>query len=105
VPQDERAKKQAQKDQEDFVHTFQSERECFGITLILADPKSTDFSLQLFNGIDERTGRLQWVVYRMDTLELKATGETTGSIGDVAKSVCSSIHDAVSDRGGRVEGK
>jgi hypothetical protein len=110
VPQNEEGKKKEMKNREDFLRSFRSERECFGITLRATNPKDSDFSLQVFNGIDGRTGRLQWVLYRMDTLGLKANGETTGAgtpmgIDSVAKSVCSVIHDAVSEQGGRVEGE
>jgi hypothetical protein len=107
MPQNEGEKKQETKHREDFVQSFQKEPECFGITLTLANPKGSDFGLQVFNGIDERTGRWQWVVYRMDTLGARVYGETTGAgtkmgLDAMVKSVCSSIHDAVFYRGGRV---
>jgi hypothetical protein len=110
VPQNEGEKKQEMKNREDFVHSFLSEPECFGITLTLVNPKGADFGLQIFKGIDARTGRWQWVLYRMDTLGETANGEATGAgtqvgMDGMVQSVCSSIHSAVSDRGGRVEGE
>jgi len=108
APQNENEKKQATKNREDFVHSFQSEPACFGITLTLTNPRSADFGLQVFNGIDERKGRWQWVLYRMDTLGAIANGEGTGAgtkmgMDGIAQSICSSIHDAAFYRGGRVE--
>jgi hypothetical protein len=108
APQTEREKKQDMKNREDFVHSFQNEPACFGITLTLTNPKSADFGLQIFKGIDGWTGRWQWVLYSMDTLGAKATGEVTGAgtqigMDGMVQSVCSSIHSAVSHRGGRVE--
>jgi hypothetical protein len=108
VPQNEREKKQELKNRGDFVQSFQSEPECFGITLMVKNPGNADFGLQVFNGIDERTGRWQWVVYRMDTLGATETGEATGAgtrmgLDATVKSVCSSIHGVVFYRGGRVE--
>jgi hypothetical protein len=108
VPRNERETKEAMKNREDFVHSFEKARECFGITLKLKNRADIDFGLQIFNGIDGRTGKSQWVLYRMDTGQVRAYGEATGagtSMGAdaVVKSVCSSLHDAVSLQGGRVE--
>jgi hypothetical protein len=108
LPHNESDKKKEIKNREDFVRSFQSEPGCFGITLRPTNPKGADFGLQVFNGIDERTGRWQWVLYRMDTLGATANGEDTGAgtkmgLDEMVKSVCSSIHDSVFYRGGRVE--
>jgi hypothetical protein len=108
VPQNEREKKKATKNQEDFIESFKSESKCFGIALKLKNPGDADFALQVFSGIDGRTGRLQWVLYRMDTVGAAATGEGTGASTKMGRdgmvqSVCSSIHDAVFNQGGSVE--
>lgn len=108
APQNEREKKQAMKNQEDFVGSFQSQPECFGITLTLKNPKDADFGLQIFKGIDERIGSWQWVLYRMDTLGVTVSGEDSGAgtqigLDGMVKSVCSSIHNGASNRGGKVE--
>ncbi len=108
VPQNEREKKQELRNRGDFVQSFQSEPECFGITLMVKNPRNADFGLQVFKGIDGRTNRWEWVLYRMDTFRAMASGEATGAgkgMGPDAmvKSVCSSIHEAVFFRGGKVE--
>jgi hypothetical protein len=108
VPRNEHEKKKEMKNQEDFVHSFEKARECFGITLKLKNPADTDFGLQIFNDIDGRTGKSQWILYRMDTVQVRSYGEATGAgtpmgTDGMVKSVCSSIHDTVSLQGGRVE--
>ena len=108
VPRNERERKEEMKNRADFVHSFEKAHECFGITLKLKNPVDTDFGLQIFNGIDGRTGKWQWILYRMDTFQVRAYGETTGAgtpmgTDAMVKSVCSSLHDAVSLQGGRVE--
>jgi hypothetical protein len=103
VPQNKSAKEQERKDRESFVESFRGEPQCQGITLKLKNPRDADFGLQVFNGIDGRTGRWQYVVYRMDTLERKAHGEATGGPNTVAKSVCSTIRETAFTQGGSVE--
>ena len=108
LPKNGTEKNQAANYREDFVHTFQNEHDCFGITLTLKDPKAADFALQVFNGIDGRTGSLQWVLYRTDTLRASSWGESTGAgtkmgMDGVVHSVCTSVHNSISSQGGRVE--
>ncbi len=64
------------------------------------NPKDTDLVLQIFKGVDGRTGRLQWVLYRTDTLGELGHGEGTGADTKqgqegIARDVCSTIRDAV----------
>ena len=89
----------------DFARAFHNEHECFGITLTLKNPEQADFGLQFFNGIDGRSGQRQWIVYQMDTLGERAHGETTGGLSEVVKSVCSTVHDAVTFPGGGIQGQ
>jgi hypothetical protein len=104
VPQNETEKKQAVKIQESFVESFRKEPQCFGITLRLKNAEEADFRLQVFEGIDGRTGRWQWILYRMDTLGEKAHGEGTGEGPNaIVKSVCSTIRDDAFSQGGSVE--
>jgi hypothetical protein len=104
MPKNETEKEQETKDRATFAESFQTDPQCFGITLKLKNPKDADLGLQIFKGIDGRTGRWQWVLYRMDTLGVNVNGEATAaSPNGMVQSVCSSIHDAVFSRGGIVE--
>lgn len=104
MPQNETEKEQETRDRATFAESFQKEPQCFGITLKLGNPKDADFGLQIFKGIDGRTGRWQWVLYRMDTLGANVNGEATAvSPNGMVTSVCSSIHDVVFPSGGIVE--
>jgi hypothetical protein len=101
MPQSEIEKEQERKNREFFVNSFQSEPQCHGITLKLKRPGEADFGLQIFKGIDGRTGYWQYVLYRMDTLGAREWGEANG-LKEVAQSVCSGIR-GMADRGGSVE--
>jgi hypothetical protein len=83
---------------EAFVRSLPSIPECAGIVLQPGNSEETDFVLQLFNGIDGRSGRLQWVLYRTDTMGERAHGEGTGDGIEIAitRDVCSTIRAAVS---------
>ena len=94
--------------QQKFIEAFRKNHECFGVTLALTNPAKSDFGLQYFEGIDGRTGRYQWVLYRMDTLGAVASGEgtgvqTTSGLDGAAQSVCSSIRNTLNHQGGKVE--
>jgi membrane associated rhomboid family serine protease len=102
APQSGIEKEQERKDREIFVNSFRTERQCYGITLKLKNSKEADFGLQVFSGIDGRTGRWQYVLYRMDTLGEIEHGETTVGPNEIAQSVCSAIRGAA-NRGGSVE--
>jgi len=82
-----------------FAQSLQGIPECSGIDLRTGSSDDTDFVLQLFNSIEGRSGRLQWVLYRTDTLGAVAYGEGTGADtkqgqDGITTSVCSSIHNA-----------
>jgi len=102
APQSEIEEEQERKTRETFVDSFQRAPECHGITLKLKKPGEADFGLQVFNGIDGRTGRWQYVLYRMDTLGAREYGETSNGPNEVAQSVCSAVR-GMADRGGSVE--
>jgi hypothetical protein len=107
APQDKESKKKEVENREKFASSFEGQPECFGITLARVNPSDADFNLQIFNGIDGHTGRWQWVLYSMDTLGAKASGEATGAntimgTDAMVKSVCNSIHNSLSQQGGRV---
>jgi membrane associated rhomboid family serine protease len=102
MPQSAIEREQERKNREIFVNSFQSEPQCHGITLKHKKPGEADFGLQVFNGIDGRTGYWQYVLYRMDTLGVREWGETTIGPNWVAQSVCSGIRGTL-DRGGSVE--
>lgn len=79
-----------------FALSLRNVPECSGITLEAGNSQGADFALQLFSGIDGRTGRLQWVLYRTDTLGEVAYGEGTGAetrMGQegIAEAICSVI--------------
>jgi len=77
-------------------------RECKDVALLRTKPTTADFDLQVFDGLDGRAGRWQWVIYRTDTSERLAFGEVAG-IEVVAKEVCSQIHMRTDLGGGTVE--
>ncbi len=90
-----------------FVGAFSNTPECAGITLTLQEPIGSNFALQVFSAISGRTGRLQWILYRMDTLGESAHGEGTladDNVGltEITKSVCSSIRSQATPKGGTV---
>lgn len=94
---------------ETFARSLPSIPECSSITLKSEGSDDTDFVLQLFNGIEGRSGRLQFVLYRMDTLGESAHGEGTGADtkqgqDGIARSVCSTIRDLTSPEPQRAEG-
>jgi hypothetical protein len=99
----EQKKKNAQT-RETIARSLPSIPECSGIELQPQNSKDAGFVLQLFNGIDGRSGRLQWVLYRADTLGERAHGEGTGAdtvmgqIG-IAEAVCSAIGAATNPTG------
>jgi hypothetical protein len=105
TPQNESENEQDTKNRETFAESFEKEPQCFGL-ILMKNPRDADFGLQVFKGIDGRTGRWQWVLYRMDTLGMYASGEATSVSPNgmvLVQSVCSSIRDAAFSRGGIVE--
>jgi membrane associated rhomboid family serine protease len=103
APQNDSEKEQERKSRETFIDSFQSVPQCHGITLKLRKRGDADFALQVFNGIDGRTGRWQYLLYRMDTLGEVERGETTQGPKGVAQSVCSTVLVTAFPRGGSVE--
>jgi len=107
MPQAQSEKLQQSKTREDFAQAFRDERACFGVTLILNNSRTADLGIQVFEGIDGRTGRWQWILYRMDTLGAVASGEVTSGqerrLDLTVGAVCNSVHDAVTHSGGTVE--
>jgi len=98
-------KKQHQKDIERKELVIQAVRrlpECKGVTFMRSNPKTADFDVQVFNGLDGRIGKWQWVLYRTDIIERLSYGEETDTDG-VAKSVCTAVHASVGSSGGKVE--
>lgn len=85
-----------------FIQAFRSLPECKGITFMRSNPKIADFDVQVFNGLDGRTGKWQWVLYRTDIVERLAYGEEA-DVGGVAKRVCAALHANVEPVGGKVE--
>ena len=95
------------KNREAFVRSFQSQPECFGITLMIDSPKNADFGLQTSYDSDGKTVRWEFFLFRMDSIREVGSGNSTGpstSVGseEIAKSVCSAIRGAVSGKGGKV---
>jgi hypothetical protein len=87
---------------ESFIQAFRSLQDCKDATFMRSNPAKADFDVQVFNGLDGRTGRWQWVLYRTDIVERLAYGEET-DIGRVAKGVCAALHANVEPVGGKVE--
>lgn len=87
---------------EQFIDAFRHMPECKGVAFARTKPASADFDMQLFNGLDGRAGRWQWVIYRTDTDERISFGEET-DLDEVAKNVCTTIHKRVDLAGGKVE--
>ncbi len=103
--QDQRASNAEARDA--FAQSFPNIPECSGITLVLKNSQATDFVLQIFKGINGRTRRLQWVLYRTDILGESAHGEGAGADSQmgqdaIVSSVCSSIRNAVIPESGKV---
>ena len=104
APRDESEKENGLRNRKGFAEAFRSERECFGMTLELSSPEKADFGMQLFEDDNGQTNEWRWVLYRMDTLGERAHGIVSrGGINEVAKSICSSIHNTISHPGGQVE--
>lgn len=85
-----------------FIQAFGRLPECKGVTFIQKNPQAADFDVQIFNGLDGRTGRWQWVLYQTDTTERLAFGEEM-DVDPLTKSVCTALHASVEPTGGRVE--
>jgi hypothetical protein len=75
-----------------FLQVVSRTSECTGVGFSRSNPRSADFDMQLFNGIDGRNGRWEWVLYRTDITERLAFGEEE-NIDTVAKSVCVAVLD------------
>jgi len=87
---------------EQFLEAFRRMPECKGTTFMRSKPKSADFDMQIFNGLDGRAGKWQWVLYRTDTFERLAFGEEA-DVNSVAKNVCTALRTHVGLAGGEVE--
>jgi hypothetical protein len=79
-----------------FAREFPSVPECSGVSLVTGGGAVADFALQVYSGIYGRAGKLQWILYRTDTLGESAHGEGTGtdaamSLEAIMQAVCSSI--------------
>ena len=85
-----------------FIQAFRHQPECKGVTFMRSNPKTADFDIQVFYGLDGRIGRWQWVLYRTDITERLTYGEET-DISIVAQNVCTAIPANVESRGGDVE--
>lgn len=85
-----------------FIQAFRSSPECKGVTFERTNPRAADFDVQIFDGIDGRAGRWQWVLYRTDTVERLAFGEEA-EVSLAVKSVCKAVHANVETVGGNVE--
>jgi hypothetical protein len=77
-----------------FVREFPNVSECSGVSLVTGE--SADFALQIYSGIYGRAGKLQWILYRTDTLGESAHGEGTSTdaamgLTAIMQSICSSI--------------
>lgn len=93
---------------EAIVRSLPSIPECSGVTWSVRNTEDTDFVLQIFNGIDGRIDRLQWILYRTDTLGESAHGEGTGAstrMGQdgVMRDVCSIIRNLATPENRKIE--
>jgi hypothetical protein len=70
-----------------FVRTLGQVSECNGISFMRTRPRDADFDIQVFNGLDGRTGKWQWVLYRTDITERLGFGEEP-DIKIVARNIC-----------------
>jgi hypothetical protein len=95
-------KKRHQREKDTFARAFQNEPACKDLILLRTNPKSADFAFQIFNGIDGRVGKWQWVLYRTDTVERLDYGEAT-NITSAVQSICSAVQANVKHAGGKVE--
>jgi hypothetical protein len=106
VPRNDRGKGEGLKNREAFVRSFRSQTECFGVTLMIDNPKNADFGLQTSYDSDGKTDRWEFFLFQMDSIRLVGSGNSAGPsmrVGpaEMAKSVCSAIREAVSDKGGK----
>jgi hypothetical protein len=85
-----------------FIQAFRRLSECRGTKFEQTNPQAADFDVEIFNGLDGRIGRWQWVLYRTDIDERLAFGEQA-DIDALTKSVCAALHADVESSGGRVE--
>jgi hypothetical protein len=85
-----------------FIQAFRRLPECKGISFMQTNPQRADFELQIFNGLDGRTGKWQWVLYRTDITERLAFGEEA-DVNALTKSICEALHTNVEPTGGTVE--
>jgi hypothetical protein len=85
-----------------FIQAFRRLSACKGLIFMRSDPKKADFDVQVFNGLDGRTGRWQWVLYRTDITERLGFGEETVP-DEVAKNVCITMYANTEPLGGKVE--
>jgi len=101
---DEQKRLHAQEVQEKelFVQAFRRLPECKGVTFKRTNPREADFDVQIFNGLDGRTGRWQWVLYRTDIVERLAFGEEV-DVSSLTKSVCMALRSNVELTGGKVD--
>jgi hypothetical protein len=85
-----------------FTQAFRRSSECKGVTFKRTRPRAADFDVQIFDGIDGRTGKWQWVLYRTDTAERLVFGEEA-DVNLAAKSVCAALRATLEPMGGNVE--
>jgi len=84
------------------IQAFRRLPECKGVTFMQTNPQGADFNFQIFDGLDGRTGKWQWVLYRSDILQRLAFGEET-DVNSLTKSVCTALRTNVEPTGGKVE--
>jgi hypothetical protein len=85
-----------------FLDAFRTLPVCKGVTFMRSNPKSADFDVQIFQGLDGRAGKWQWVLYRTDITERLGYGEEQ-DVTSAARNICLSLLANVSPQGGRVE--
>jgi hypothetical protein len=86
----------------DFMATFARIEACHDIVFERSKPQDADFDFQLFDGIDGRAGKYQWVLYRTDVTERLGYGEDA-DLQSVTKSVCDAVRQETEQKGGRIE--
>ena len=86
---------------EHFIDVFQQAPECRDVVLKKSMPRTADFTVQVFEGIDGRKGRWQWRMFRTDTGADMGNGEGTGDIP--VTSICSTVRGHAFTSGGVVQ--
>jgi hypothetical protein len=89
-------------EEELFIQIFRRLPECKSVTFKRSNPSEADFHIDVFNGLDGRRGRWQWVLYRADTRERMGFGEELDA-DSLVKSVCLALRATVEPTGGNVE--